>query len=240
MFDLLLEWLYKPLEIFGLPTTNLELVAFVSGLAAVWLCVRNKVMQWPIGVFNSVVFLWVFLDAGLYADAGLMVFFTISCFYGWYWWLHGGRDKEELPTRKANWYPLQTPPPEERKGDSWRNSILLTVILMVVAWAIMGTSVDRFTDSNVAFWDAGTTAISLAAQYLLMRRLVENWHFWITVDVMYIGLYWYKDLHFSSILYFIFLLMCLRGVVAWRQDAKRDANRSAVNPNIEAAAEAMA
>lgn len=220
----MIEWLTKPLELFGfIPTNWLEILAFITGIFAVGLAAKNRVSQWPWGIINSVLFLFVFIEVGLYADAGLMIFYVLTCVYGWYWYLRGGANKTELPTRRVNFLPFGEAPVELRRFDNLFNNFWVVAILTGVAWYVMGTTVDRITTSDVAFWDAGTTALSLAAQVFLMRRLLENWFIWMTVDVMYIGLYWYKELYFTSFLYLIFLCICVFGYFKWRKDEEADA-----------------
>jgi len=75
----------------------------------------------------------------------------------------------------------------------------------------------RFTDSTVPFWDGLTTALSLAAQYMLSRKLLENWWVWMSADLVYIALYYYKDLYLTGVLYAAFFVMCIAGYSGWRK-----------------------
>ena len=178
----------------------IEVFGFVTGALCVWLVVRRNVWNFPVGMANNVFFLVLFVQAGLYADAGLQLVYLWLAVIGWYWWLHGGADHGPLhvtttPTRAVPW---------------------LVGTLMVLT-AAMAWTLATFNDSTVPVWDGLTTALSLTAQFMLNRKWIENWWVWITADVIYIGLYAYKGLELTSVLYGIFLAMCVIGLVQWRK-----------------------
>jgi nicotinamide mononucleotide transporter len=85
------------------------------------------------------------------------------------------------------------------------------------ATALLTAALHRFTDSAVPFWDGITTALSLTAQYMLSRKLLENWFMWMTADVIYIALYAYKSLYLTGVLYLLFFGMCIAGYVGWKK-----------------------
>ncbi|TYK46072.1 nicotinamide riboside transporter PnuC [Actinomadura decatromicini] len=185
------------------PTTWAELLGFATGAVNVWLVVRQNIWNWPVGIANVILLGLVFLDGGLYADSGLQIVYVALQLYGWWVWLYGGEGRDRLPvrrTRAAEWAALAV------AGAA--GTALLT-------WAL-----SAWTDSTVPFWDALTTAISLAATYGQSRKLLESWWLWIAADLVYIPLYFYKDLKLTSALYLVFLTLCVSGLLAWRRDLR--------------------
>ncbi len=181
-----------------LPLDITEVLGFVSGAWGVWLTVKENVWNWPIGIANSAFFLVLFVQGRLFADSGLQVVYIVLGVLGWYWWLRGGAHKTALPIA--------------RTGP--RHAAVLAAII-VAATVVLTAGLTRVDDA-APFWDALTTALSLGAQYLLTRKLIENWLLWISADVIYVALYAYKGFYLTSILYAIFLAMCVAGLVQWR------------------------
>jgi nicotinamide mononucleotide transporter len=174
-----------------------ELLGFVTGAASVWLTVLARISNFPVGIANSAFFLVLFLSARLYADSGLQVVFIVLGFTGWWQWLRGGPERTRLIVARSGW------------------PLLASCIAFVVA-ATWGMTVLLGAVHDIApFWDALTTALSLAAQFLLNCKKIENWAFWIAADLVYIPLYVVKRLDLTAVVYVMLLGMCFAGVSAW-------------------------
>jgi nicotinamide mononucleotide transporter len=178
-----------------------ELAAVATGALCVYLVVRQHIANFPVGIANNVFYFSVFWQVGLYADAGLQVVYVFLASYGWWWWLRGGPGRTVLTVSR-------TPHGE---------GIVLTLIGITSTVALVAL-LSTTTDSTVPFWDALTTVLSLQATYLLSRKRFENWLVWITADILYIGLYAYKELYLTSVLYVGFLALCVLGLRRWRRD----------------------
>jgi nicotinamide mononucleotide transporter len=179
--------------------TAAELFGFVTGAASVWLTVLARISNFPVGIANSGFFLVLFLSARLYADSGLQVVYIALGFAGWWQWLHGGRDRARL---------------EVARSGAW----LLAGCVAFVLAATWGLTVLLREAHDIApFWDALTTAISLAAQFLLNAFRIENWAFWIAADLIYVPLYMVKRLDLTALVYVLFLGLCAAGVSGWRK-----------------------
>jgi nicotinamide mononucleotide transporter len=190
-----------------------ELLGFVTGAASVWLTVLARISNFPVGIANSAFFLALFLAARLYADSGLQIVYIVLGFTGWWQWLHGGRDRGRLVVARSS------------RG-------LLIACLVFVAVASWGLTVLLRAVHDVApLWDGLTTAISLAAQFLLNCKRIENWALWITADLIYVPLYVVKRLDLTAIVYLLFLGMCVLGADAWRR-ALRSAPAHAPAPAV--------
>jgi len=197
-------------ELLGLVQRNwVELLGFLSGALCVWLLVKENIWNWPIGIANNIFYIFIFFRSGLYADMGLQFVYISIAVYGWWNWLHGGRDHSELSVSRA--------------------SPAMLIAYMALAGAVTAAlySLLRHTPSTVPLADGFTTALFLTAQYMMSRKLVENWWFWIVGDGFAIGLYLYKDLFLTAVLYSIFTAMCVLGLIQWQKTAKRQERAAA-------------
>ena len=176
-----------------------ELLGFGTGAACVWLTVAARISNFPVGIANSAFFLVLFASARLYADSGLQVVYIVLGFLGWWQWLHGGTSRGRLVVARAGW------------------RLLAGCVVFVVAstWGL--TLLLGWARDIAPFWDALTTGLSLAAQFLLNAKRIENWAFWIIADVIYVPLYVVKRLDLTAIVYVLFLALCFAGVATWRR-----------------------
>lgn len=186
----------------------MEILGFVTGGVCVWLAARENIWNWPIGIANNIFYLVVFWRSGLYADSGLQIFYLSISVYGWWKWARGGPAHRELPASRT----------------SRSMGAALTLVAVAVA-ALLFVALKKFTNSNVPAGDAITTAMSLTAQYMLGRKLLENWLLWIAADVIYVGLYLYKHLYWTALLYAIFIAMCVAGYRSWKSGMGAEAER---------------
>jgi nicotinamide mononucleotide transporter len=177
-----------------------EVVGVVFGALCVWLTVRENIWCWPTGIVSVAAYIVVFYRAKLYADMGLQVVFLVLCAYGWYEWLHGGKDRGALTVSR-------TPP---------RALVVLTGA-GIAGLLFLGFALRKYTDAALPFWDAGTTSFSLVAQWMMTKKWIENWLVWIAVDVVYVGIYVAKQLHPTAVLYAVFLCLAIAGLLAWRK-----------------------
>jgi nicotinamide mononucleotide transporter len=180
-------------------TTWLEAASFVTGALCVWLTVRESIWNFPLGMVNVATFTVVFLRARLFADAGLQIVFFILGAIGWYLWVYGGPQRTPLRITRT---------PRNRA----RGVTAAIVIIWGGLWVLL-----RHTGDAAPVWDSLTTALSLGAQWLLDRKHLENWLLWITVDVIYVPLYLYKELYLTSALYAVFFCMAVIGWLQWRR-----------------------
>jgi nicotinamide mononucleotide transporter len=176
-----------------------ELLGFSTGAACVWLTVAGRVSNFPVGIANSAFFLVLFLSARLYADSGLQVVYIVLGFLGWWQWLHGGADRGRLSVARSGWRLLAG----------------CAAFVVVATWGL--TLLLGWARDIAPFWDALTTALSLAAQFLLNAKRIENWAFWVIADIIYVPLYAVKRLDLTAIVYVLFLGLCFAGVAAWRR-----------------------
>lgn len=178
----------------------IEIVAAVFGVISVFLSVRQNIWSWPTAIVNVGLYIIVFYESKLYADTGLQVVYVVLNAYGWYHWLYGGKNRTELPVTRTS----------ARLGA-------FLVALGLTGTAVIGTLLARKTDAALPYVDALTTSTSLVAQWMMTRKLLENWILWVSVDVIYIGMYIYKSLYVTAVLYLIFLILSAIGYLEWKR-----------------------
>ncbi|WP_299540175.1 nicotinamide riboside transporter PnuC [uncultured Herbaspirillum sp.] len=189
-----------PLNWLGLSTTPLELVSFVLAVITVWLNIAQNHWAWLFSILSSLLYAAVFADARLYGDAGLQFVFVAVSVWGWSQWLRGGEQQRPLQVSRLS-------------ARGW----LLMGMAWVAGWGMLSWFLRRYTDTDVPHVDGLLTAGSLVGQFLLSRKKLENWLVWIVVDVLYVGLYLYKHLTLTAILYALFVLMAAAGWRSWRR-----------------------
>jgi nicotinamide mononucleotide transporter len=182
----------------------IEILGFITGAICVWLLVKENIWNWPIGIANNIFYIVVFWRSSLYGDAGLQFVYIAISIYGWWNWLQGGNQHSQLTVTRAGLRGLR-----------------IYTAITLAATGLLYVLLHRYTNSNVPFSDALTTSMSLTAQYMMTRKVVENWWLWITADAIYILLYCYKGLYLTAVLYAIFLGMCIVGLREWEKAGRR-------------------
>jgi len=181
--------------------TPIELAATITGLASVWLSVRRNIWCWPTGLVMVTLYIFIFYDAKLYSDMGLQIVYIFMQIYGWYYWLSGAKDGDKddaVPVTRLS-----------------SRQLAATWALGLAGIVALGYVMDTYTDASLAYWDAATTVLSLIAQWFLGKKILESWVFWITVDVLAVGVYLAKGLYLTSGLYVVFLGMAAAGLFEW-------------------------
>jgi nicotinamide mononucleotide transporter len=187
----------EPLIIAGLTTSALELISFLLAATTVVLNIRQKHWAWLFSIASSATYAVVFFEARLYGDMGLQFVFIAASVWGWYQWLHGSGNAPLQVTRLK---------PSAR---AW------SLAAWLVGFVLLSSFLGNFTDTDVPHADGFLTAGSLVGQLLLARKKVENWHVWIAVDILYVGLYVYKGLMLTAVLYGVFVLLAIAGLRTW-------------------------
>ena len=161
---------------------------------------KNNIWNWPVGLANNLFFAVLFWKARLFADFGLQGIYLILGIYGWWEWLRGGENHTRLAISRSS-------------RSEW---IGIAVFLVIGTWGLR--EILQAANGSAPLWDAVTTALSLSAQYLLCRKRIENWFFWIAADVIYVPLYLSKQLPLTALLYGGFLVLCVIGWRRWRKE----------------------
>ena len=179
-------------------TRAIELIAVTFGFINVFLIIRRSVWNYPFGIAMVTLYCWIFYEYKLYSDSLLQVYFFFIQLAGWWWWLrHRDPDGKVYVERLA---PARIP---------------LIATGAIAATIALGWIMTTYTDASLPYWDATTTVLSVIAQFLLAKRILENWLVWIAVDILAIGIYIAKGLEPTAALYAIFLVLASIGLLTW-------------------------
>ncbi|WP_442511867.1 nicotinamide riboside transporter PnuC [Novipirellula sp. SH528] len=178
----------------------IELTATGFGFLCVVLTIRRSVWCWPTGLIQVLLFIIIFYDAKLYSDLLLHVIYVFLQFYGWYYWTREDAGDEDLIVKSL--------------APSWLGCWLAVTVAATIG---LGWAMTSWTDASLPYPDAFTTVASLVAQFLLARRYIENWGFWIGVDIVAIWVYFTKELNATAVLYMTFLILASVGLVIWKK-----------------------
>jgi nicotinamide mononucleotide transporter len=211
VLTLLLGYANMPLHLAVFATTPLELLSFLLSVATVWLNIRQSHWGWLFAIISSATYGLVFYGSRLYGDMGLQLVFIAVSVFGWYQWLHGDDSHDKLPVTALS------------SRGRWLAAGAWLAGFVVLAWFLKS-----YTDTDVPNSDGFLTAGSLVGQLLLSRKKIENWHVWIIVDVLYVGLYLHKHLMLTAILYAIFVGMAVIGLRTWSGDTHAGGRRLAM------------
>jgi len=193
-----------------------EVLAVVFGIVSVYLSTREHIWSWPTALVNVGLYFVVFYEAKLYADMGLQVVYFGLSLYGWYEWLYGGANRTELHVSRTT-----------------RPLGVRLLIIGIVCAAVLGTLLARFTDAALPYVDSATTSTSLVAQWMMTRKILENWAVWMVVDVVYVGMFIYKHLYLTAGLYTVFFVLAVMGYVQWKRSLAERRESGTGNRELE-------
>ena len=181
----------------------IEVLGAILGILYIFLSIRQKILTWPTGLLSSAIYVYVFFKSKFYADMGLQVYYVGISLYGWYYWLKGGKKEntDYVPVRKTG-----------------VRTILILIPITIIIYAVILYILLNFTDSPVPYMDSLTTALSIVATWMLARKMIEQWLIWIFVDLVSTGLYIYKGLWATTVLFIVYTVMAVVGYIEWKKD----------------------
>ena len=199
MSDLILQ-LYENI----LQTTVVEFIAVFFGLVSVIYAARNSVLVFPTGIISVLLYVYICFKWGLYADMIVNAFYFIMSLFGWYNWIFGSSNNDELQISKTT-----------------IKQILIYIVLFFIFFSLLYFGLIFFTDSNVPVLDSITTSLFIIAMWLMALRKLENWIFYIVGNAISIPLYIYKGLILTSFQYMVFLVIAIVGFIQWQKIIKQ-------------------
>ena len=197
-----IEFLFGQYSEYTLTHTILELFAVIMNIFSVIYAKRNSILVYPTGLIGTGIFVYILYNFSLLGDMIINFYFVLMSIYGWYYW---AQKKDGQPLNNVS-----------RTSIKEYYFILILGITSLLSIYLVYNFYDKW-DSWTAYVDTITTAIFFVAMYLMARRKVESWIFWIIGDLITIPLYFYKGLTISSIQYLIFLILAILGYISWKK-----------------------
>ncbi|MCE9678927.1 nicotinamide riboside transporter PnuC [Shewanella sp. AS1] len=186
--------------------TAWEAIAVVLALAYLWLAMRGNIWCWPAAFLSTIIYTVLFWEVALLMESMLNVYYMAMAVYGFWLWRHGRRDKK-------------------RQGDdnlaivSWSPSRHIWIICVTTLVSLgLGYVMDNYTQASFAYLDAATTCFAVMTTYLVAQKVVENWLYWVVIDLVSIYLYFSKGLMLTSLLFVLYVGMAVAGYLMWRQE----------------------
>ena len=179
----------------------LQIVGTLLGLLYLWLEYKANIWLWIVGAIMPMVHGALYLSSGIYADAAMQLYYVVAGIYGLCIWMRGTKRKERVVN-------IQHTPAR------WVVSLFVVYLVLHVAMFYL---LSEFTDSRVPFFDSMSTALSIVAMWMLSRKLVEQWLVWLVVDAISVGLYLYKGIPITAMLYTLYCALAIAGYVRWRK-----------------------
>ena len=182
----------------------LDITATIVGLVYIWLEYRASIYLWIAGIIMPAIDIFLYYEAGLYADFGMAIYYTLAALYGYAVWKWGKKRgtaaDEQLPITR---FP--------------RRKVLPVALLFAVAWAAIYEILIHFTNSDVPITDSFANALSFVGLWALARKYLEQWMVWIVVDVVLSALYIYKGIPFKASLYALYVVIAVAGYFKWKK-----------------------
>jgi nicotinamide mononucleotide transporter len=183
----------------------IELMAAIVSVTYVFLSIKQIIWLWLFGIMSAILYAWVYAHSGFYAGMALQAYYAFISIYGWVHWSSRSRKKDgsqkgELPVIRL-----------EKK-------LLITLLVVwLLLWQLIGWILFKFTDSTIPFWDAFTAAGGIVATWMLTRKILEQWIFWIFIDLLSIGLYVWQELYATTVLFVVYVIMAVFGYLQWKK-----------------------
>ena len=181
-----------------------EIIAVLSAIAYLVLVIRQHIACWIFAAISTAIYVWLFVAAKLYMESVLNGFYLAMAVYGWFVWRSGS---DTSGTRPVAVWPLQ-----------WHGIALTAIAILAL---LNGFALSTWTDAVYPYIDSLTTWSAIWATFLVARKVLENWWYWLVIDAASVAIYWSRDLHLTSLLFVVYLVMIPFGLKAWSDTLRR-------------------
>ena len=180
--------------------TWLEIGSVFFLVAYVLLAVRQSVWRWPAGIIGTSLYLTFCVKVDLYAETVLQMFYLVMSVYGWYMWARGKEDKSPLTVTTAPW-----------------QFHAIIIAFGAVATAGVGWYLENHTNATLSYVDTFSTVFGIITTWMVAKKLLENWLYWIVIDIVFGMACWEREWYLFSLLYFFYAIIAVQGFFAWRK-----------------------
>ena len=192
-------------------TTWLEYIAVFSGIASVWYSRKEHILVYPVGLVNTIIYIYLSFKFHLPGEASVNFYYTIMSIYGWILWSKRNAQQEQLVQISFS------------NKKWWRWQLLFFVGFYLTIYFLLTYLKKDFAPGAIPWADAIASATAFTGMWLMTKKKVESWYWWIATNIASIPLYFVKGLVFTSVYYFVLLIMAIAGLVEWKKRAKSHA-----------------
>ena len=191
-------------------TTALEYIAVVFGIASVWFSRKENILVYPIGLINTIIYIYISFKGSLLGEAAVNLYYTIMSIYGWLLWTK--KDRQQKPAVLITW----------SNKKEWVSELLFFAGFYAAIFVALTYLKKDFAPGAIPWADAFASATAFTGMWLMAKKKVESWYWWIATNVASIPLYFVKHYVFTSVYYFILLIMALWGLIEWMKRANEN------------------
>lgn len=188
-------------------STLLEYIAVVTGIVSVWFSKKENILVFPVGLINTIAYTWLSFSQALYGEAGVNLYYTIVSIYGWILW--AGKNEKNKPALNIT----------RSTTKQWTGQLFFFISFYIIIYFLLVYAKQAFYASTIPGLDAFASAAAFTGMWLMARKKVESWYWWIITNIAAIPLYYMKGFALTSVYYFILLLLAIAGLIEWKKKA---------------------
>ena len=191
-----------------LQTSALEFIAVLAGIASVWFSKKEQVLVYPVGLINTTIFVYLSFKGHLLGEASVNIYYTVMSIYGWWLWTRKNDQQQTI---------LQI---QFSTNKELLQQLLFFASFYVVLYTALSFSKASFAPGAIPWADALSSAAAYTGMWLMAKKKVESWYYWIATNIFSIPLYFVKGYVFTSVQFFVLLMLAIAGLIEWRKKAK--------------------
>jgi len=191
-----------------LQTSALEFIAVLAGIASVWFSKKEQVLVYPVGLINTTIFVYLSFKGHLLGEASVNIYYTVMSVYGWWLWT---RKNDQQQTILQIQFSTQ---------KELLQQLLFFAAFYIVLYTALYFSKTSFAPGAIPWADALSSAAAYTGMWLMAKKKVESWYYWIATNIFSIPLYFVKGYVFTSVQFAVLLALAVAGLIAWRKKAQ--------------------
>lgn len=189
-------------------TTWLEYIAVIAGIASVWFSRIENIWVYPVGLISTIIYIFLSVAGHLYGEASVNLYYTIMSIYGWVLWLKKDQQEHYVVTIKYS------------TSREWVQQLLFCAVFYIVIFSALTWLKKEFLSATIPWADAFASSTAYTGMWLMAKKKIESWYWWIATNIASIPLYFVKQYVFTSVFYLILLIMAVFGLLEWMKRAR--------------------
>lgn len=190
-------------------TTPLEAVAVVMGIVSVWYSRKENILVYPTGLINTTLYIYLSFKGHLLGEASVNLYYTIMSLYGWYLWTRKTEDKTKFVLQITH-----------SNKKEWLQQLLFFGVIYAIIYLLLTYAKTAFAPEAIPWADAFASATAYTGMWLMAKKKVESWIWWVLTNIASIPLYFIKGYAFTSVQFIVLLILAIAGWISWNQKSK--------------------